>query len=158
MSIASHVDDERFTAFDEAFEQGVICVGEFHFLRAVALDTGMGQDGQEMFVLKFALARARMNGAPDQVHPAIRGNVGRDALEGGIAALPYALADEPLLHAIWRYVDMLEGFESHKAVIEVCQQAAEIEGIELGPVPSYAESREAGLPWPHHVHRHGLAV
>ena len=144
MSVAGHVD-ERFTAVDEAFEQGIICVGEFHFLRTVGSDTGMSQDGQEMFVLAFALAVARMNGAPDQVHPAIGDNVGRDKLEGAVAALPYALADVPLLRSMWKHMYALEGLESHEALVEVCQRAAEIEGIELGPESLYAEWQLAEL-------------
>ncbi len=142
----STTTDQSCMGLDEALGEDVIATDEWSFLRAVALETDMSYDSEETLILMFGLAAARMNGSPNEVHPAIRDSVRRATLEGAIAALPDALAcDMGLLRCLWEHMPMLEGQESYEAIAELCRKAAEIEGIQLGPVSPYAELQPVGL-------------
>jgi len=131
MSVAAYADEVSLN-LEDAFEDGVINADEYCFLESVAAEMDMNDDDQEMLVLLLVLARARMNGSPDQVPTAIREAVGRDTLTAGIAALPDAFADEVLLRSIAKHMHWLDGHESHEAIAEICRRATPLVGTELG--------------------------
>ena len=138
--------DEVDVGLNAALDEGVITIAEFVFLRKVAVDIGASRTGIDMARM-LGLAVPRMRGDPSQVHPAVRASYRRlgVSLEDKITRLPYDFADRDLLRSTWRHLPMIAGLEVHEAIVEVCRLAAEIEGIELGPVPACAESQPAGL-------------
>ena len=134
--------DEVDVGLNAALDEGVITVAEFMFLRKIAVDIGASRTGIDMAAL-LGLTVARMNAAPGRVHPALRASYRRlgVSLEDKITRLPYDFADRDLLRSTWRHLPMIAGLEVHEAIVEVCRLAAEREGIELGPVPTCADSQ-----------------
>ncbi len=82
MSVAERID-EICVDLDEALEDGVISFEEFCFLRVLAEATD-GSSGGWKAVFMLALATPRMNGSPDQVHPAIRESAKRIGRSGAV--------------------------------------------------------------------------
>ncbi len=126
MSIAGAIRNWRDTVLEMSID-GLIGVEEIEFV--------------------LGLAAAHMNGLPSQVHPVLQASYERVGapLEHSIAELPIDFADEALLRAVWQHIHMLAGSEVHEALIEVCQRAAALVGIQFGPVPACAESQPGML-------------
>ena len=150
MSVAERLD-EVIGDLEEALEQGVISLDEFAYLQSVSLDTDASCGGAQLiFMLKLAVPR--MLGDPSKAHPVFWRSAKRAgvSLEESIADLPSYFTDRDLLRGMWRHLYLLDGLESHEAIVELCHQAAALLGIRLGFIPSCfirscAESQPAGL-------------